>query len=654
MAISMDHVLQWIQSFGSVGYWLIGFAAFLEAFFLTGVIVPGTLVVNAGGILVQRGLLDFATLASFIAVGSFLGGELGYALGRSAQARSLLGTRFGRSGAFLRAQTLFVRHGALALVVGRYLGPVSGLVPLAAALSGMGRRQMLVWNAVGSVLNALAHLALGYAIGGALGLLGGGLTRGALVFLVVLALFALLSWLLWRAIRLLPLVFSLAEAVGAMIAAQPVVARWLALHPGVAGWLSARVDRGRFTGLPLTCIGLVFAYILSVWVDTALDFVFSASVQGMDERLASLIHVLWSGRLIQVSARVTALGYSAVVTLFMGAALVWLWAERRAILQLALGVAVAGNLLSVWLLKQIFARPRPDLAWFLETSGSFPSGHAAISVAFYGTVAWALWRAGRLGPVAALMAGGIIAFAIGISRLLLIEHYLSDVLSGWLVGLLWLLVAMAVAGWLEERHPPGPVGVQGPRRGLTAAPLVVAFCGLALWQTAVQDKPLAIHPAPPGDRIVATGADAVAATGAQSRVESLLGKERGTVDMVFAAHDLAELGAAVQAAGWTPVPGGLSGWMGAALSGTFVEPLFVAGAPQAMAVRSPAGTTPSILRLWHSDLKTSDGRELFLGQIRAADDDAAAVTVATAGAQPSLQSFGPMLIWSRGGVPGQP
>ena len=54
----------------------------LEGFFFTGVIVPGTLIADAGGILVQSGVLDFFDLVWFVAVGSIIGGEISFRVGR--------------------------------------------------------------------------------------------------------------------------------------------------------------------------------------------------------------------------------------------------------------------------------------------------------------------------------------------------------------------------------------------------------------------------------------------------------------------------------------------------------------------------------------------------------------------------------------------
>ena len=73
----------------------------------------------------------------------------------------------------------------------------------------------------------------------------------------------------------------------------------------------------------------------------------------------------------------------------------------------------------------------------LDPSGfSFPSGHASISVAFYGFAIYIAMRFVRLWStrINLLMLGVLIAFLIGFSRLYLGVHYLSDVVAGYLVG----------------------------------------------------------------------------------------------------------------------------------------------------------------------------------------------------------------------------
>ena len=204
MVFSLDQILPSLESFGLWSYWIIGFASLLEAVFVTGVVLPGTLVVDAGGILVQQGALDFLDLVWFVAIGSVLGGEISYRLGRLLRARVSKRRSLEDTSSYRRAIRLFERYGGFALVLGRFLGPVSGLVPLAAAAAGMPRRRFLLWNAISGVPYALAHVGLGVLIGHFATSLGPYATRLGLFAAAVLAALLLLWWLLLRVLRLMP------------------------------------------------------------------------------------------------------------------------------------------------------------------------------------------------------------------------------------------------------------------------------------------------------------------------------------------------------------------------------------------------------------------------------------------------------------------
>lgn len=82
MSYGQNRILPSLQSLELWSYWIIGLASALEAFFITGIVTPGTLVVDAGGIMVERGLLDYFDLVWFVAIGSVIGGELSYLIGR--------------------------------------------------------------------------------------------------------------------------------------------------------------------------------------------------------------------------------------------------------------------------------------------------------------------------------------------------------------------------------------------------------------------------------------------------------------------------------------------------------------------------------------------------------------------------------------------
>jgi membrane-associated phospholipid phosphatase len=123
----------------------------------------------------------------------------------------------------------------------------------------------------------------------------------------------------------------------------------------------------------------------------------------------------------------------------------WLLWRRRLRASLFLGVAILGSLVLQGTMKLFFARPRPQLPWAqVLPDFSFPSGHTMNGVIFYGAIALILWSVhGRRVGLVAVVVATIIALGVGISRIYLGYHYLTDVVGGILAGLAWLVVVGA-------------------------------------------------------------------------------------------------------------------------------------------------------------------------------------------------------------------
>ena len=105
-------------------------------------------------------------------------------------------------------------------------------------------------------------------------------------------------------------------------------------------------------------------------------------------------------------------------------------------------IAFAGaSVLDYWL-KVAIHRPRPGYAGALiHTSWSFPSGHAMGSLVGYGMLAYVILLLGHANRRTQLIVGGaaaLVVAAIGLSRLYLGVHYISDVVGGYAAGLVWL------------------------------------------------------------------------------------------------------------------------------------------------------------------------------------------------------------------------
>ena len=157
---------------------------------------------------------------------------------------------------------------------------------------------------------------------------------------------------------------------------------------------------------------------------------------------------------------VTALGGFTVLTLVTLVATLAFAMHRR---WKHAGV-MAGTILlaqgSSRLLKNLYDRPRPDLAPHLVEvySGSFPSGHAMLSAATYLTLAAlvAHLEVKRRAKVLVLDVALLLMAAIGFSRVYLGVHWPSDVAAGWCVGAAWAIFAWLVLIRLQVRAPPSP------------------------------------------------------------------------------------------------------------------------------------------------------------------------------------------------------
>jgi undecaprenyl-diphosphatase len=145
-----------------------------------------------------------------------------------------------------------------------------------------------------------------------------------------------------------------------------------------------------------------------------------------------------------------AVGIIALVVIFLGFfGLRWEAAS-------ALFAAVSTGALN-YLIKIAIRRPRPsadlvDVVQELNTY-SFPSGHTMFYTAFFGFLlflAFILLRHSWRRALAMLVLGGLVAL-VGFSRMYLGEHWASDVIAGYLLGSLMLVVAIRFYHWGKQR-----------------------------------------------------------------------------------------------------------------------------------------------------------------------------------------------------------
>jgi undecaprenyl-diphosphatase len=152
---------------------------------------------------------------------------------------------------------------------------------------------------------------------------------------------------------------------------------------------------------------------------------------------------------------ITSLGGTTVLTLLTAIVVGYLLIERKRAAAALVVVAVSLGAVLSTALKDLFARPRPDLvAHLVDVSTlSFPSGHAMLSAVTYLTLGALLARAhpdasSRLYILSTSLA---LTLLIGISRVYLGVHYPTDVLAGWSAGAAWAILCWLVSRVILQR-----------------------------------------------------------------------------------------------------------------------------------------------------------------------------------------------------------
>ncbi len=110
------------------------------------------------------------------------------------------------------------------------------------------------------------------------------------------------------------------------------------------------------------------------------------------------------------------------------------------------------SLVLMLFLKALFQRKRPLAPLLKAVRGlSFPSGHAIMSTTFYGLLLYIILNETGLAWVRITMIFVLVMLIllIGYSRVYLRVHYASDVIAGFIIGLLWLLISLGVLDRLE-------------------------------------------------------------------------------------------------------------------------------------------------------------------------------------------------------------
>jgi membrane-associated phospholipid phosphatase len=255
---------------------------------------------------------------------------------------------------------------------------------------------------------------------------------------------------------------------------SPVAANGEPLEPTVVaassrGWRTWLIGLARHGQQRIADLGL--ALLLGFGSAVASLYLFSAIAGGvlqrdsqwLDDAALAWLHQFSSPVLDRVAAGFSTLGREGLVVSLV-LILILLGRQRRWGGVVALLLTTAGAFVLNDIMKDLFQRTRPNPLEGLTPAQafSFPSGHAMVSAAFCFFLAYLTWRLVRGWRRAAWMTALVLlVFLIGLSRMYLGVHYLTDVVAGYLAGFLWT-DAVIIGGRLLGRRRAASRGPDVP------------------------------------------------------------------------------------------------------------------------------------------------------------------------------------------------
>lgn len=210
-------------------------------------------------------------------------------------------------------------------------------------------------------------------------------------------------------------------------------------------------------------IALFSIELIAVWVVFLASFliflyvsreIFLNKDENFDQEAFELLHQLISPAFTTWMKWITFMAsWEFVLVLSLSIFVYFLFIKRHHWYSIKIPAVALGSISFNVLLKNLFDRPRPFLPHLVEASGlSYPSGHAMVSFSFYGLLIYIVWEKVenkwlRWTLCIALL---ILIHLIGFSRVYLRVHYASDVMAGFALGIIWLILTLFILKKIEK------------------------------------------------------------------------------------------------------------------------------------------------------------------------------------------------------------
>jgi undecaprenyl-diphosphatase len=442
---SIEHILRKTGStLGPWTYLLVGGLAFLETGAFIGLVAPGETAVLLGGFVAGQGKINVFVMIAIVWSAAVAGDLASYELGRHLGREFLVkhGPKVKITEDRLeRVEDFFHRHGGPAILLGRFVGLIRAVLPFVAGASRLPLRQFIPYDVVGAGLWGGSLVLLGYFFWQSFTTVTDVAKQGFLALGTVIVLVVGCVWIT-RQLR----DDEQRAKIVAYMDARPYLRPFLRAAQALVRHIKSPRALETVVAVGVALAGAVGYGVMAAAVGTG--------PTGLDDRAFEIFSHIRPRAGVHVAKAITVLGSSPVVGGVVIATALWLLTRRRVVTATTLVAAGVADVIALHIAKGATGRPRPPHPLGDTQGSSFPSGHAAYSAAYL-AVAFVLWRSvpGFRARIGLIVIALVLAVLIGLSRVYLRAHYLTDVLAGYALGLAVFGIAALVALTVERvRH----------------------------------------------------------------------------------------------------------------------------------------------------------------------------------------------------------
>jgi membrane protein DedA with SNARE-associated domain/membrane-associated phospholipid phosphatase len=451
MSDKIGPLLQWLNLHPN----LTGLAAFIisasESIAIIGTIIPGTITMTAIGTLIGAGVIPLWSTIIWAILGAIAGDNISYWTGHYFKDGLRKSWIFRVRPQWLpTGEKFFYRYGSMSVLIGRFVGPIRAIVPIIAGMLGMRPFPFIFTSIIASIGWAPLYMLPGILIGEATLELPPDMAANMMLRLILTGLFILLC--LWVVYRTFILIHNQINNVLNSFWGMLQRSRYFYVVTSALKHYDRSKTHGQIIlAFYLAVVVLAFVYLifyvtthdsLSIITNSAFFYVCRSLRTPMGDNIMIFVTLLGDKKVL-----------IPAIALILG----W-FAYKKHWRTVWHGIALFGmTAVSIVLIKHFTHIPRP---WGIANSPenfSFPSGHTTVATTFYIGLALLFLEATNIRHKNWFyFLTGLLVITISFSRLYLGAHWFTDVLGGWLLSTIMLMLTVLS----YNRHQENPLQVK--------------------------------------------------------------------------------------------------------------------------------------------------------------------------------------------------